>query len=213
MDRELRVVLSARVFSDQKCFGPGVSQLLKRVDELHSLRAAALSMSMAYSKAWTVVRNAEDGLGFHLLTSTAGGKRGGGAGDLYVAISVRPHRKFRRDGANLYSEMNISFAQAALGDELTIETLQEPVKQTITEGTQPGQVLRVKGQGVPSLRNPSQRGDLFVTLNVEVPKRLNEKQRMALRLFDDAMGGKTAGANRGEGFKKSVKEFFDKFKD
>ena len=79
MDRELRVVLSARVFSDQKCFGPGVSQLLKRVDELHSLRAAALSMSMAYSKAWTVVRNAEDGLGFHLLTSTAGGKHGGGA--------------------------------------------------------------------------------------------------------------------------------------
>ena len=55
MDRELRVVLSTRVFSDQKCFGPGVSQLLKRVDELHSLRAAALSMSMAYSKAWTVV--------------------------------------------------------------------------------------------------------------------------------------------------------------
>ena len=79
MDRELRVVLSARVFSDQKCFGPGVSQLLKRVDELHSLRAAALSMPMAYSKAWTVVRNAEDGLGFHLLTSTAGGKHGGGA--------------------------------------------------------------------------------------------------------------------------------------
>ena len=79
MDRELRVVLSARVFSDQKCFGPGVSQLLKREDELHSLRAAALSMSMAYSKAWTVVRNAEDGLGFHLLTSMAGGKHGGGA--------------------------------------------------------------------------------------------------------------------------------------
>ena len=51
MDRDLRVVLSARVFSDQKCFGPGVSQLLKRVDELHSLRAAAMSLSMAYSKA------------------------------------------------------------------------------------------------------------------------------------------------------------------
>lgn len=79
MDRELRVVLSARVFSDQKCFGPGVSQLLKRVDELHSLRAAALSMSMAYSKAWTVIRGAEEGLGLKLLTSTAGGKHGGGA--------------------------------------------------------------------------------------------------------------------------------------
>ncbi|MBD9252269.1 LysR family transcriptional regulator [bacterium] len=79
MDRELRVVLSARVFSDQKCFGPGVSQLLKRVDELHSLRAAALSMSMAYSKAWTILRAAEAGLGFKLLSSTAGGRHGGGA--------------------------------------------------------------------------------------------------------------------------------------
>lgn len=79
MDRELRVVLSARVFSDQKCFGPGVSQLLKRVDELHSLRAAALSMSMAYSKAWTVIRGAEEGLGFKLLASNIGGRNGGGA--------------------------------------------------------------------------------------------------------------------------------------
>lgn len=79
MDRELHVVISCRMFTDQKCFGPGVVQLLKRVDELHSLRAAAMSISMAYSKAWTVVRNAEDGLGFHLLTSTAGGKHGGGA--------------------------------------------------------------------------------------------------------------------------------------
>lgn len=79
MDRDLRVVLSARVFSDQKCFGPGVSQLLKRVDELHSLRAAAMSLSMAYSKAWMVIRNAENGLGFHLLLSNTGGRNGGGA--------------------------------------------------------------------------------------------------------------------------------------
>ena len=71
--------LSCRLFTDAKCFGPGVAQLLHAVQELHSLRAAALSMDMAYSKAWTVVRNAEDGLGFHLLTSTAGGKHGGGA--------------------------------------------------------------------------------------------------------------------------------------
>ena len=79
MDKRLHAILSVRVFTDQKCFGPGVAQRLRQVDELHSLRAAAISMSMAYSKAWTVVRNAEDGLGFHLLTSTAGGKHGGGA--------------------------------------------------------------------------------------------------------------------------------------
>ena len=79
MDRELRVVISSRIFTDQKCFGPGVARLLKKVDELHSLRAAAMSMSMAYSKAWTVIRGAEEGLGLKLLTSTAGGKHGGGA--------------------------------------------------------------------------------------------------------------------------------------
>lgn len=79
MDKKLHAILSVRVFTDQKCFGPGVAQLLRRVDELHSLRAAAISMSMAYSKAWTVVRNAEEGLGFKLLASTAGGKNGGGA--------------------------------------------------------------------------------------------------------------------------------------
>ena len=79
MDRELRVVLSARVFSDQKCFGPGVSQLLKRVDELHSLRAAAMSMNMAYSKAWTIVKSSERILGVQLLHTSVGGRSGGGA--------------------------------------------------------------------------------------------------------------------------------------
>ena len=79
MENNFRPVLTIRIFGEDKCFGPGVAVLLRRVRELHSLRAAAMSMGMAYSKAWTVVRNAEDGLGFHLLTSTAGGKHGGGA--------------------------------------------------------------------------------------------------------------------------------------
>lgn len=79
MEKELHASLSVRIFTDQKCFGPGVAQLLRRVDELHSLRAAAMSMSMAYSKAWTVIRNAEAGLGFKLLSSSTGGKNGGGA--------------------------------------------------------------------------------------------------------------------------------------
>ena len=99
MDRDLRVVLSARVFSDQKCFGPGVSQLLKRVDELHSLRAAAMSLSMAYSKAWMVIRNAENGLGFHLLLSNTGGRNGGGA-----AADARRLRRILREAARLWRE-------------------------------------------------------------------------------------------------------------
>lgn len=71
--------LSCRLFTDAKCFGPGVAQLLHAVQELHSLRAAALSMDMAYSKAWTVIKNSEKALGFPLLDSTTGGKGGGGA--------------------------------------------------------------------------------------------------------------------------------------
>ena len=71
--------LSCRLFTDAKCFGPGVAQLLHAVQELHSLRAAALSMDMAYSKAWTINKNSEKALGFSLLDSTTGGKGGGGA--------------------------------------------------------------------------------------------------------------------------------------
>lgn len=71
--------LSCRLFTDAKCFGPGVSQLLHAVQELRSLRAAALSMDMAYSKAWTIIKNSEKALGFSLLDSTTGGKGGGGA--------------------------------------------------------------------------------------------------------------------------------------
>ena len=77
--KELRYNLSCRLFTDAKCFGPGVAQLLHRVERLHSLRAAALELEMAYSKAWTVIKNAENALGFKLLDSTAGGMHGGGA--------------------------------------------------------------------------------------------------------------------------------------
>lgn len=76
---QLRPVVTARLYTDKKCFGPGVAMLLRRVDRLRSLRAAAMDMDMAYSKAWTILREAERGLGFKLLHSTTGGKNGGGA--------------------------------------------------------------------------------------------------------------------------------------
>lgn len=79
METKMTYNLSCRLFTDAKCFGPGVAQLLHAVRELHSLRAAALSMDMAYSKAWTIIKNSEKALGFSLLDSTTGGKGGGGA--------------------------------------------------------------------------------------------------------------------------------------
>ena len=79
METKMTYNLSCRLFTDAKCFGPGVARLLHAVQQLHSLRAAALSMDMAYSKAWTVIKNSEMALGFPLLSSTTGGKGGGGA--------------------------------------------------------------------------------------------------------------------------------------
>ena len=70
---------TCRLFTEEKAFGPGIAQLLHRVDELKSLRSAANSMEMAYSKAWTIIKNSEKALGYPLLTSTTGGKNGGGA--------------------------------------------------------------------------------------------------------------------------------------
>jgi len=71
--------ITCRIFAGEKAFGPGVAELLHRVEQLHSLRSAANSMEMAYSKAWTIIRNSENTLGFKLLSSTVGGKNGGGA--------------------------------------------------------------------------------------------------------------------------------------
>lgn len=75
----LRPVITARLYREGKCFGPGVAMLLRRVRTLRSLRAAAMDMDMAYSKAWTMVRRCEGVLGFSLLTSATGGRGGGGA--------------------------------------------------------------------------------------------------------------------------------------
>lgn len=79
MEQDLTVKMTIRLYTEEKCFGPGVAALLSRVRTLHSLRAAAQSMDMAYSKAWKIIRLSEAGLGCKMLSSTTGGKGGGGA--------------------------------------------------------------------------------------------------------------------------------------
>ena len=78
-NKQLRCQVSVRIFGEEKCFGPGVADLLERVDRLKSLRKATIEMDMAYSKAWRIVKTAETNLGFPLLKSVTGGKGGGGA--------------------------------------------------------------------------------------------------------------------------------------
>lgn len=134
------------------------------------------------------------------------GMRGGPAGDLYIAITVKPHKLFTREGNDLLLEMPISITQAALGAEIDVPTLESPVKQHIPEGTQNGTQFRIKGKGIPSLRN-GVKGDLILTVNVEVPRKLTEKQKELLRQFDQSLGGKEYEGRKS--FAEKLKERFN----
>ncbi|OGY30437.1 MAG: molecular chaperone DnaJ [Candidatus Woykebacteria bacterium RIFCSPHIGHO2_12_FULL_45_10] len=106
------------------------------------------------------------------------GEKGSSYGDLYLTIRVAPHKEFKRDGYNIYCDKNISFAQAALGDEVEVTTLDGPVKLKIPEGTQTGTNFRIKEKGI---KHGSSRGDQFVHVTVITPKNLSSKQKEALK--------------------------------
>ena len=115
------------------------------------------------------------------------GHRGGPNGDLYVSISVRPHRQFTRKGFDLYIDMPISYTMAALGGSVTVPTLKESVKYTIPAGTQTGSTYRLRDQGIQRL-NANGKGDLIVTVNIEVPKHITDEQRVLLEKLAATMG-------------------------
>ncbi len=107
------------------------------------------------------------------------GTNGGPDGDLYIVIEVKPHNLFQREGSDLFLEMPISFNQAALGDEITVPTLEDKVSYKVPAGTQPDTVFRLKGKGVKDLKT-GRKGDLYVKVTLEVPTRLNSQQRKAI---------------------------------
>lgn len=115
------------------------------------------------------------------------GSNGGPAGDLLVSVIVRPHARFEREGTSVLLEQEISYAQAVLGAEIEVPTLDGKVKLNIPEGTQPGSVFRIRGKGIPFLRG-SGRGDQFVTVRLKVPKDLSSHQKELLRQFAASMG-------------------------
>ena len=131
------------------------------------------------------------------------GERGGQPGDLLIVINVKPHKLFKRRDDDLYIEMPLTFTQAALGAELDVPTLTKPVKYKFPEGTQPGQVFRLRDQGVTHLRGGG-KGDLYITAVVEIPKKLTSQQKELLRQFDESTNGSQY---------EKKKSFFDKLKD
>ena len=130
------------------------------------------------------------------------GKNGGPAGDLLITITVRPHELFRREGTSVLCEAPITFAQAVLGAELEIPTIDGKVKYELPEGTQSGTTFRLKGKGIPAL-NGRGRGDQYVTVYIETPRNLNKEQKEALKKFAESMGDSNYEARP---------KFFKKFK-
>lgn len=129
----------------------------------------------------------DDGQTISLKGQGNAGLNGGPAGDLLITVLVQPHARFERDGASILLDQEISFAQAALGAEVEVPTLDGKVKLNIPEGTQSGTTFRLKGKGVPFLRNGG-RGDQFVTVNVSVPRGMTSTQKDALRQYAETMG-------------------------
>ena len=129
----------------------------------------------------------DDGQQLSLRYQGSDGMNGGNAGDLYIIISVRPHSIFERDGDDLYCEVPITYAEATLGAEIEIPTLEGSMKYTIPEGTQTGTVFTLRNKGVTRV-NSKVRGNLYITVVVEVPKNLTSEQKNLLEKFAASCG-------------------------
>ena len=137
------------------------------------------------------------------------GLRGGPPGDLYIFLSVKPHEFFQRDGADLYCKVPISMTTAALGGEFEVATLDgTQTRVKVPEGTQTGQQFRLKGKGMPVLRQP-QIGDLYIQIAVETPQNLTKRQRELLEEFEKLSSKENSPQS--SGFFSRMKDFFESF--
>jgi molecular chaperone DnaJ len=134
----------------------------------------------------TIPAGVEEGTRIRYQGEGDAGRFGGPSGDLYIVLSVKPHAFFERDGNDLHCVVPVSFPQAALGDEITIPTLEGDTVIKIPEGTQSGKEFRVRGKGVPYL-NEHGRGDLVVQVVVQTPKKLTKVQKELLRQLSESL--------------------------
>lgn len=146
----------------------------------------------------------DDGQSIRIRDKGEPGRNGGPRGDLLVEVQVARHPIFQRQDMNIFSTAPITYAQAALGGDVRINTVDGDIIYTVKPGTQTDTKIRLKGKGVPSLRNKNVRGDHYVTLVVQVPTKLSEEAKEALRAFDAACGNRPAAEMKGHEKKKKV---------
>ncbi|MRG54664.1 molecular chaperone DnaJ [Phyllobacterium sp. SYP-B3895] len=149
----------------------------------------------------------EDGTRIRLTGEGEAGLRGGPAGDLYIFLSLKPHEFFQRDGADLYCKVPISMTTAALGGQIEVATLDgTQTRVKIPDGTQNAKQFRLKGKGMPVLRQPAM-GDLYIQMAIETPQNLNKRQRELLEEFERISS--QDNSPQSSGFFARMKEFFE----
>ena len=149
----------------------------------------------------------EDGTRIRLTGEGEAGSRGGPSGDLYIFLSIKPHEFFQRDGADLYCKVPISMATAALGGQFEVSTLDgTQTRVKVPDGTQSGKQFRLKGKGMPVLRQPNM-GDLYIQIAIETPTNLNKRQRELLEEFEKISSKENNPQSNG--FFSRMKDFFE----
>ncbi|MBA2869839.1 molecular chaperone DnaJ [Anoxybacillus calidus] len=177
-------------FIKEKCTTCGGSGRVKKRKKIHVKIPAGI----------------DDGQQLRVAGQGEAGINGGPPGDLYIVFRVEPHEFFERDGDDIYCEIPLTFAQAALGDEIEVPTLHGKVKLKIPAGTQTGTKFRLKGKGVPNVRGYGQ-GDQHIIVRVVTPTKLTEKQKQLLREFD-RLGGQSAQHGAQDSFFDKMKKAF-----
>ena len=164
--------------------------------------------------AVTIPAGIDNGQSIRIREKGEPGVNGGPRGDLLVEVQVERHPIFQRQDMNIYSTAPVTFAQAALGGQIHITTVDGDMAYDIKPGTQTDTKIRLKGKGVPSLRNKNIRGDHYVTLVVQVPTKLNEEAKEYLRKYDEAVNGKINDSKQEKPKKNSFMEKIkEKFED
>ena len=190
---------SGKVIKDKcpKCAGTGYTSSKKRIKV-------------------TIPAGIDNGQSVRIREKGEPGINGGPRGDLLVEVNVSHHPVFQRQDVHIFSTVPISFAVATLGGDIRIKTVDGDVIYNVKPGTKTGAKVRLKGKGVPSLRNPQVRGDHYVELVIQTPEKLSAEAKEALRRFDELTGNTLhqhddVGENKGD--KKKKKGFMDKMKE
>ena len=157
----------------------------------------------AADKEVEIPAGVDDGQTLRIQGGGHAGSNGGPSGDLHIRVNVRPDPIFERDGYDVWTEVPLTYTQAALGAEIVVPTVDGKVKYNVPEGTQAGTVFRLRGKGIKRLYR-SDRGDHYVKVTVEVPKNLTKEQKAKLKAFEDSLSEKNYQKRQG---------FFDKLRE